>query len=47
MTDKDKIIATLRKQLKDAASRCNALEQENALLVYQLEKKGVKCPASR
>ena len=47
MTDKDKIIATLRKQLKDAASRCNALEQENALFVYQLEKKGEKCPASR
>ena len=47
MTDKDKIIATLRKELKDAASRCNALEQENALLVYQLEKKGEKCPASR
>lgn len=47
MTDKDKIIATLRKQLKDDASRCNALEQENALLVYQLEKKGEKCPASR
>lgn len=47
MTDKDKIIATLRKQLKDAASRCNALEQENVLLVYQLEKKGEKCPASR
>lgn len=39
MEDKDKIIATLRKQLKDAVSRCNALEQENALLSYQLEKK--------
>ena len=36
MEDKDKIIATLRKQLKDAISRCNALEQENALLSYQL-----------
>lgn len=39
MEDKDKIIASLRKQLKDAVSRCNALEQENALLSYQLEKK--------
>ncbi len=32
MDDKDKIIASLRKQHKDAISRCNALEQENALL---------------
>lgn len=47
MENKDKIIATLRKQLKDAASRCNALEQENAFLAYQLEKKGEECPASR
>ena len=47
MGDKDKIIATLQRQLKDAVSRCNALEQENALLTYQLEKKGEKCPASR
>lgn len=47
MEEKDKIIASLRKQLKDAVSRCNALEQENALLTYQLAKKGEKCPASR
>ena len=46
MTDKDKIIATLRKQLKDAVSRCNALEQENALLSYQLEKMEETCPES-
>lgn len=46
MTDKEKIIATLRKQLKDAVSRCNALEQENALLSYQLEKKEKECPES-
>lgn len=46
MEEKDKIIATLRQQLKEAVSRCNALEQENALLSYQLEKKGErKCPA--
>lgn len=40
MEDKDKTIATLRKQLQNAVSRCNALEQENALLQYQLEKEG-------
>ena len=45
--DKDKIITSLRKQLKDAISRCNALEQENALLSYQLEKREKECPESR
>lgn len=46
MEEKDKIIATLQQQFKEAVSRCNALEQENALLSYQLEKKGErKCPA--
>lgn len=39
MEEKDKIIASLRKQLKEVVSRCNALEQENALLSYQLEQK--------
>ncbi len=47
MENKDKIIASLRKQLKDAISRCNALEQENALLSYQLEKREKECPESR
>ena len=47
MEDKDKIITSLRKQLKDAISRCNALEQENALLSYQLEKRKKECPESR
>lgn len=47
MKDKDKIIATLQQQLKDTVSRSNALEQENALLMYQLQKKGEKCPVSR
>lgn len=47
MEDKDKIIAILRQQLKDTVSQCNALEQENALLTYQLQKKGEKCPVSR
>ena len=46
MEDKDKIIASLRKQLKEAVSRCKALEQENALLSYQLEKKEERCPES-
>ena len=47
MEDKDKIITSLRKQLKDAISRCNALEQENALLSDQLEKRKKECPESR
>lgn len=42
MEEKDKIIASLRKQLKEALSRCSALEQENALLSYELEKKNKK-----
>ena len=46
MTDKDKIIATLQNQFKEAVSRCNALEQENALLSYQLEKMEERCPES-
>jgi len=32
MEDKDKIIALLRKQLKDSESKCNALEQELELI---------------
>ena len=32
MEDKDKIIASLRKQLKDSESKCNALEQELELI---------------
>lgn len=46
MENKDNIIASLRKQLKEALSRCNALEQENALLSYQLEKMEEICPES-
>ena len=37
MTDKDKIIASLRKQLRDALSKISALEQEVALLQYESE----------
>lgn len=35
MNDKDKIIATLRKQLQESLSKNRALEQEVALLKYQ------------
>lgn len=35
MNDKDKIIASLRKQLQESLSKNRALEQEVALLKYQ------------
>lgn len=38
MEEKDKIIASLRKQLQEALSKNKALEQELALLKYQKEK---------
>lgn len=38
MDEKDKIIASLRKQLQNALSKNRALEQEMALLKYQTEK---------
>lgn len=38
MDEKDKIIDSLRKQLQDANSKINAIEQENALLNFELEK---------
>ena len=37
--DKDKLIASLRNQVRELSSKCSALEQENALLNYKLEKK--------
>lgn len=37
MEDKDKLIASLRQQLRQMQSKCSALEQENALLTYELE----------
>lgn len=46
MNDKDKIIASLRKQLKDATSRINALEQENALLSYLIDRREKECQES-
>lgn len=38
MDEKDKIIASLRKQLQEANSKISALEQEVKLLKYQKEK---------
>ena len=38
MDEKDKIIASLRKQLQEANSKISALEQEVALLKYKKEK---------
>lgn len=38
LEDKDKTIASLRKQLETQQKKINALEQENALLSYQLGK---------
>lgn len=37
MEDKDKLIASLRQQLRQMQSKCSALEQENTLLTYELE----------
>lgn len=38
MEEKDKLIASLRQQLRQALSKCSALEQENFLLSYELER---------
>lgn len=38
MIEQDKLIASLRQQLRQALNKCSALEQENALLIYELEK---------
>lgn len=43
MENKDKLIASLRQQLQGANSKCSALEQENALLNYEINK--LKRPA--
>lgn len=39
MNDQEKTIASLRKQLQDALKKVSALEQEVALLQFQLEQK--------
>lgn len=41
MDEKDKIIASLRKQLSDAQSEISALEQEVALLTRELKEEHV------
>lgn len=38
MEEKDKLIALLRQQLRQALSKCSALEQENALLSYEMDR---------
>ena len=38
MNDKDKIIASLRKQLEEQVKKNRALEQEVALLEFQLSQ---------
>lgn len=37
MDEKDKIIVSLREQLRKALQKCSALEQENALLNEEIE----------
>lgn len=36
--EQSKLIITLRKQLKELTTKCNALEQENALLNHEMSK---------
>ncbi len=38
MDEKDRLIASLRQQLRRALIKSSALEQENALLSYELER---------
>lgn len=38
MENKDIMIASLRKELQEIHSKCNALEQENALLENEVER---------
>lgn len=38
MDEKDKNIVSLRKQLQEANSKITAVEQENALLNFELKK---------
>lgn len=37
MEEKDEIIASLRKQLREALQKCSAQEQEIALLNHEIE----------
>lgn len=49
MQEKDKLVASLRQQLCQVQSKCNALELENALLANELEslKQSIKVNKSR
>lgn len=38
MENKDIMIASLRKELRETHSKCSALEQENALLQNEVER---------
>lgn len=38
ISEKDKLIASLRQQLQQTLQKCSALEQEIALLSHELEK---------
>ncbi|MGR4857849.1 hypothetical protein ABLT32_01945 [Bacteroides pyogenes] len=38
MTDKDKLIESLRRQLQKEMKKVSALEQENALLRHEIER---------
>lgn len=38
ISEKDKLIASLRLQLQQVLQKCSALEQENALLTHELEQ---------
>lgn len=42
MDEKDKIIASLQKQLQDEKRKVSALEQEVELLIYELRKQDKK-----
>lgn len=38
ISEKDKLIASLRQQLQQTLQKCSALEQEVALLQHEIEK---------
>ena len=38
MEEKDKLLASLRLQLQSVMQKCSALEQENALLSYEISR---------
>jgi len=38
ISEKDKLIVSLQKQIQELSSKCNALEQEDALLSHEMHK---------